>query len=264
LDLTGGRVLDLSLELLIAREEPGPDGLTTGEVTAGHTGDEEGAVGEPAQAAHGLEPAEADAVAEPAQVALVLEPAAGARSRGRRLARLGQALLLSILALFAVVLLLVDVGPHVLPFETMVVQSGSMRPTLAVGSVAIYRHETAAQVKVGQIILFGTPSDAAVLVSHRVYAIVEGPGGKYFVTKGDANPEPDSWRVAAVGSGWYVVGDVPLVGYAIRAIQEPTTKLLLVIVPACLIGLLALSDLVVARRRRGPRPAGCLPSYGNE
>jgi signal peptidase len=177
-------------------------------------------------------------------------PATPARSAARKVAQLGQALVLSALAVFAVVLLLVDAGPHVLPFETMVVQSGSMRPTLPVGSVVIYRHESASKVKVGQVILFAAPSGTAALVSHRVYAIVDGPKGKYFVTKGDANPEPDNWRIAAVGSGWYAVADVPVLGYALRAIEEPNTKFLLIVVPACLIGLLTLSDMALARRRR--------------
>ena len=255
---TKAPVLDLSLELLIAQEDPG-----THEATVGAPGADNRAAARPVTewpVAEGPvapgpvpdRPVPEGPVAEegPVSVALVPAPATRARSAARMVARLGQALGLSALAAFAVVLLLADAGPHVLPFETMVVQSGSMRPTLPVGSVVIYRHESASEVKVGQVILFGAPSDTAVLVSHRVYAIVDGPKGEYFVTKGDANPEPDNWRIAAVGSGWYAVADVPLVGYALRAIEEPNTKLLLVIVPACLIGFLTLSDMALARRRR--------------
>jgi signal peptidase len=175
---------------------------------------------------------------------------APARRRARKVVLLAQAAFLTVLALFAALLLLVDAGPHFFPFQTMVVESGSMTPTLPVGSVAIYRHETAAQVKVGQIILFSAPSDPSVFVSHRVHAIVDGPNGKYFSTKGDANPTPDTWRIAAAGSGWYVVGDIPLVGYALRALQMPTYKLLLIIVPAALIGLLTVRDIAVNRYRR--------------
>ena len=117
----------------------------------------------------------------------------------RKSLRVTEAVFLTVVGLFAALLLVLSAGPRFLPFEDLVVDSGSMTPTLPVGSVAIYRHETAAQVKVGQIILFGKPSDTGVVVTHRVYAIKNSPQGRYFETKGDANPAPDAWQVRARG-----------------------------------------------------------------
>jgi signal peptidase len=171
----------------------------------------------------------------------------------RKGVRVAEAVFLTVVGLFAALLLVLSAGPRFLPFEDLVVQSGSMTPTLPVGSVAIYRHETAAQVKVGQIILFGKPSDPSVVVTHRVYAIKNGPQGRYFKTKGDANPAPDAWQVRAVGSGWYVAADIPLVGYALHVVQLPITKRLLIIVPAVLLGLLTLYDIARRRSRRRSR-----------
>jgi len=172
-------------------------------------------------------------------------------------ARIAQTVLLVTLGTFTALVLVLTAGPRVLPFQTLVVDSGSMRPTLPVGSVAIYRHETAAQVKVGQITLFSEPSNPRVDVTHRVYAIKEGPGGKYFETKGDANPAPDSWRIPLKGSGWYVVADIPVVGYLLHYIEEPRTKDLLVVVPAVLLAAFAVSDM--RRPRRVKQATGRAP-----
>jgi signal peptidase len=175
----------------------------------------------------------------------------------RKAVLLCEAALLVTGALLAALMLFISVGPRFLPFQTLIVESGSMTPALPVGSVAIYRHETAAQVKVGQVILFAKPSEPTVIVSHRVYAIKDGARGSYFETKGDANPAPDSWQIPAVGSGWYVVGDIPLVGYAVHAMQAPTTKELLVIVPAVLLVLLTVHD-ILGRRQRSSLEANAL------
>jgi signal peptidase len=117
-------------------------------------------------------------------------------------------LVLAVVALAALVALVpAAVGGH-----SLTVLSGSMEPTLPVGSVAVLKPVDTAQVKPGDVLNF-TDRDAATgqsrIVTHRVVEILPGPE---FVTKGDANRTNDPQPVAAAdvhGVLWY---DVPYVG----------------------------------------------------
>jgi signal peptidase I len=140
-------------------------------------------------------------------------------------------------------LLAVTVGPRVLPYQALVVRSGSMAPTIPTGSVVFYRKVKAADVKVGQVIVFNKPGDTNEKVTHRVYSIGTGATGKYFVTKGDANGTPDDWRVPAVGTGWVAKFHVPTLGYAISDLQSTTARLLLLLIPALALGLITLYEI---------------------
>jgi signal peptidase len=147
-------------------------------------------------------------------------------------------------------LLAVTVGPRFLPYQALVVRSGSMAPTIPTGSVVFYRKIAAADVKVGNVIAFNRPGDASERVTHRVYSIGTGPTGRYFVTKGDANGAPDDWRVPAVGDGWLARFHVPVAGYALYDLQSGFARLLLLVVPAFLLGLITLGELWRDRKVR--------------
>lgn len=172
--------------------------------------------------------------------------AAGTLSRPSRFRWLTRALSWLVLAaagLIVLGLLAITVGPRVLPYQALVVRSGSMEPTIPTGSVVFYRHIAAAKVHVGQIIVFSKPGDPSERVTHRVYRIANGPTGRYFVTKGDANGAPDAWRVPAVGSGWVARFHIPTVGYVLADLQSTTARLLLLIIPAILLGALTLVEI---------------------
>jgi signal peptidase len=142
----------------------------------------------------------------------------------------------------------ITIGPHLFSYQALVVRSGSMSPTIPTGSVVFYRPVEAAQVKVGDVILFTKPGDASERVTHRVYAIQGGGAGRYFVTKGDANGSPDPWHVPAVGTGWKAVWHVPVVGYVLFDIQSTYGRLLLLLIPAALLALITLWEIWDGRR----------------
>jgi signal peptidase len=132
-------------------------------------------------------------------------------------------------------LLAITVGPRFLPYQALVVRSGSMAPTIPTGSVVFYRHIDATAVKVGQVIVFSKPGDPTERVTHRVVQIGTGSTGRYFTTKGDANGAPDDWRVPAVGEGWVAKFHVPYVGYVLADLQSTAARLLLLLIPALLL-----------------------------
>ena len=143
----------------------------------------------------------------------------------------------------------ITVGPKFLPYQALVVRSGSMEPTIPTGSVVFYRKVDAAKVKVGDVIVFAKPGQADEKVTHRVYQISRDPnGGRYFTTKGDANGTPDEWRIPAAGTGWIAATHVPALGYALADIQSPLGRLLLLLVPAVLLGVITRYEIVSDRR----------------
>lgn len=157
-------------------------------------------------------------------------------------------LLLAAATVVVVGLAAITIGPRFLPYQALVVRSGSMSPTIPTGSVVFYRRRDAAKVKVGDVIVFAKPGDENEKVTHRVYGIGTSSTGRYFITKGDANGAPDGWRVPAVGVGWVAAAHVPVLGYALADLQSSLGRLLLLFVPAVLLGLITLYELATERR----------------
>src|SRR2546430_162105 len=73
-------------------------------------------------------------------------------------------------------------------FKPAAVYSGSMAPTLPVGSIAFDKPVASSSIHVGDEITFEDPYVAWRAVTHRVVRIVHTPGGLGYRTKGDANP----------------------------------------------------------------------------
>jgi signal peptidase len=158
-------------------------------------------------------------------------------------------LLMILAGLVVLGLLAVTVGPRFLPYQALVVRSGSMSPGIPTGSIVFYRKTTAAKVKAGDIIVFAKPGDAQERVTHRVVQVKTGPAGRYFVTKGDANGTPDDWRVPAVGTGWVASFHVARAGYALVYMRSTFARLLLLVFPAILLGAITLYEIWQDRAR---------------
>ena len=146
-------------------------------------------------------------------------------------------------------LLAITIGPRFLPYQALIVRSGSMSPTIPTGSIVFYTKIPADKVKVGDVIVFNKPGDASEKVTHRVYKIGQSATGLYFITKGDANGTPDDWRVPAVGTGWLARFHLPSVGYALVYLQSTIARLLLLVIPAILLGAITLYEIWQERGR---------------
>ncbi len=146
-------------------------------------------------------------------------------------------------------LLAITIGPRFLPYQALIVRSGSMSPTIPTGSIVFYTKIPATKVKVGDVIVFQKPGDPNEKVTHRVYKIGQSSTGLYFITKGDANGTPDDWRVPAVGTGWIARFHLPSVGYALVYLQSTLARLLLLVIPAILLGAITLYEIWQDRAR---------------
>lgn len=90
------------------------------------------------------------------------------------------------------------------------VLSGSMEPALSVGGVVVTKPVQPADIGAGDIIAFRA---GEMLVTHRVVEAISNQGQTSFITKGDANEEPDLSPVAAANVVGKVVFDMPFLGY---------------------------------------------------
>ncbi|MCS7003089.1 MAG: signal peptidase I [Dehalococcoidia bacterium] len=155
--------------------------------------------------------------------------------------------LVAVLVVLTVGIAAVMIGLRALGFAPLVVTTGSMQPTLPVGSVAIMRPVAADRVEIGDVIAFTHPQRPSEMVTHRVIGrAADDQGRVFFITQGDANPMPDPWQAPASGTGLRLVFVVPQVGGAIVALQQPAVLTTLIVLPAVL--LVGLGSFVVGRR----------------
>lgn len=197
-------------------------------------------------------------------IPVVLEPA-GLRPAGSPAGSLGSAFrqvtraLLSAAFLFAAGLFAAAFIGHIYGYTAFSVLSGSMRPTLPVGSLVVTRPVDVASLKVGDIVTFHPPAHADVVVTHRIVAREYFPpyeGAQptaILTTKGDANTAPDSWRLIAGGQTVQRhVFHIPGLGYVLAWALTRTGVMTLMFAPAIL---LAIGLLMEVWRRPDPLAA---------
>ncbi len=118
-------------------------------------------------------------------------------------------------------------GGMALGFERFaVVDSGSMRPTLNPGDVAILTSERPTALVAGQIVAFHPPGEPRVTVIHRVRAVEHTDGELVIQTKGDANNAGDPWHAKIAGTTvWRETARLPWVGYLVAWGQGPYIRM---------------------------------------
>jgi len=148
------------------------------------------------------------------------------------------------LLIFAVAtLVVINLGPFLFPYRVYTVLSGSMEPTIPVGAQVVVVRIGADEIRVGDIITFDRPSNPGVLVTHRVVAVEpDGKGGTQWITKGDHNSVPDSWRIPATGYGYRYAFHVPYVGYVFAMLQSPLGRICFILAPALLLAAVVVND----------------------
>jgi signal peptidase I len=123
-------------------------------------------------------------------------------------------------------------------YSFFVVQSGSMEPTIAKGSLLLVHPEKNYQKR--DIITFyttnsDTPGNSQTVITHRISEIKQTGQKKTITTQGDANNTPDKDTV----NNFQVIGKVilwiPFAGYPIGFIKTPIGFTLLIIIPATIL-----------------------------
>jgi signal peptidase len=144
------------------------------------------------------------------------------------------------------------IAPSLFGFSRYVITGGSMTGTYDKGSVVFEKKTEVADLKVGDVITYLPPASSGLstLVTHRIVTIEPAQGGgTLYGTKGDHNPSPDPWKFQLLSAQQPVVqASVPHVGWVFIGLAHRSTRMLAIGVPAALIALGALAQLVTAVR----------------
>lgn len=154
----------------------------------------------------------------------------------------------TLVSVVATLLGLAFLAPSLLGYQRYVITGTSMTGTIDLGSVAFERVVPVTDLEVGDVITYEPPAGAGVdgLVTHRIVEI----DGATFRTQGDAVPQRDPWTFQLVAEDQpRVAFSVPYVGYVFLALADRETRMLALGVPAGIVFLLALRQLVAGLRR---------------
>ena len=114
--------------------------------------------------------------------------------------------------------------PVITGYKPSVVLSGSMEPTLKIGSVTYYKKVPKDQIYAKDIITFR--SNEGIIVTHRIYSI----NGEDYITKGDANNTTDGERVSydkVLGKN--STTNIPYLGYILHFLRTNIFAPLLIV-----------------------------------
>ena len=138
----------------------------------------------------------------------------------RHIVRGTTALLVGVVVLAAIAIVAMLATGH----RPQPVLSGSMEPTMPVGSLVIAKAVPAESVEVGDVVTFQNPQNASQTVTHRIAQIRTVSGERRYWTKGDANPRRDPWVLNLPGKVGERVATVPYAGYAALYAARPAVR----------------------------------------
>ena len=150
------------------------------------------------------------------------------------------------LALALLASLLTVAATNLLGYNNYVIYSGSMDPTVKVGSLLLTRPAGVEDLRVGDVITYRSPGNHTTL-THRIVSIRQEDGERAFTTKGDASLDPDPREVILRGQVSKMAFDIPYLGYVVDFAKSIQGVVLLLLVPAS--GLLLMQGLKLWKGR---------------
>jgi signal peptidase len=135
---------------------------------------------------------------------------------------------------------------NLLGYDSYVIYSGSMEPTVKVGSLLLSRPVDAEDLRVSDVITYRSPGNHTTL-THRIVSIRQEDGDWVFNTKGDASLEPDPREVILRGQVSRMAFDIPYLGYLVDFVRSTPGVALFLLLPAA--GLVLIYTLRVWKTR---------------
>src|SRR3990167_5459276 len=132
-----------------------------------------------------------------------------------------------------IVLLLFALFPIKGNYQIKIVKSGSMEPSIRVGSIVVIKPST--NYTVGDVVTFGKDTKTDIPTTHRIVSSRAQEGIILFTTKGDANEDNDTNEIKQSDVHGKVLFDVPFFGYIIDLARKPIGFAVLIILPAAIV-----------------------------
>jgi len=158
-------------------------------------------------------------------------------------------IILLISGVFIVMGIVIPVAQGNLHF--LVVISSSMDPTIRSGDVIVVRSIRPEDVHVNDVITYKHILENRVrYITHRVINItkerVEGKEKSiiFFQTKGDANENPDSYKVSEENLIGKLIFLIPLIGYLINFIHQTIGLLIFIYIPGTIIIFIEIKKII--------------------
>lgn len=122
-----------------------------------------------------------------------------------------------------------------LPYQIYSIDSGSMNPTLPVGSLILIQKQP--EYAKDDIITFRAEANPKTVITHRVVSREKDDdiSKHFYQTKGDANEDPDPEPVDASRVIGKVIFHAPIIGHLPTFAKTQTGFVILIIIPATLI-----------------------------
>ena len=118
------------------------------------------------------------------------------------------------------------------------VYTGSMEPAIPVGGIVVIKPVDPETLKIGDIICFKLTEPTSI--THRIINITD----QGFITKGDANEDPDQWIVKKENVIGKAILTIPFIGYLGYFVRTPTGFILLILLPASVIIIMEIRNIV--------------------
>lgn len=154
----------------------------------------------------------------------------------------------TVLILIVVVLVVISFVPIPGNYKLLIVQSGSMEPSIKTGSVVVVKPTE--DYKAGDVITF-SGKEKNKTTTHRIVDMEVVSGKINYITKGDANNTEDTSKTSKEKVIGKVLTTVPYAGYILAAAKEPIGFVFLVIVPCAIIVLEEAGKIVKEIKKSG-------------
>jgi len=164
--------------------------------------------------------------------------------------------LTTVVTIVATLIGLVLLVPGLLGFDRYVVTGASMSGTIERGSIVFTRDVAVTALAVGDVITYIPPPDSGIdhLVTHRISAIELEDTALVFRTQGDANASVDPWAFSLDAADQARVEfAIPALGFVFIALADPETRMLALGIPAGLVALFCVVEIIVVVRSRSSR-----------
>jgi signal peptidase len=125
------------------------------------------------------------------------------------------------------------------------VYTGSMEPAIPVGGIVVIKPVDPETLKIGDIICFRLSEPTSI--THRIINITD----EGFITKGDANEDPDQWIVKKENVIGKAILTVPFIGYLGYFVRTPIGFILLIVIPATIIIIMEIRNIIKEQRKQG-------------